>query len=84
MLYELFLPYTDEKAISFLNENKLSKTDLYIDGLLGAHNSAEKRDALAKKLGLPSKMTANALLAALRMLYTYEEYLELIGRGKEA
>lgn len=84
LLYELFLPYTDEKAISFLNENKLSKTDLYIDGLLGAHNSAEKRDALAKKLGLPSKMTANALLAALRILYTYEEYLELIGRGKEA
>lgn len=80
LLYKLFLPYTDPSALDERAENKLSKTDFYVDGLSGGKNSAEKRDALAKKFGLPSKMTANALLAALRMIATYEEYLSAVGR----
>ena len=35
-------------------------------------------EELAKKLSLPSGMTANALLAALKLLLTYEEYLEKV------
>ena len=64
-------------------ENPLSKTDFYIDGLTGRDNSVARRDALCQSIGLPAGMTSNALLAALRLLCTYEEYLALVGREQE-
>ena len=83
LLYKLLLPYADDKAYEAALENPLSKTDLYIDGLTGSADSTAKRDALAKELGLPKGMTPNALLAALKIILTYEEYLALVGRNKE-
>ena len=81
LLYELFLPYADADAVhARLAQNPLSKTDLYMDGLTGGEGSREKRDALAARLGLPPAMTPNALLAALRILCTYEEYCNIVGR----
>ena len=80
VIYKLLSPYADEGAYLASLENPLSKTDLYIDGLTGGKDSAEKRDKLCAKLGLPRGMTPNALLAALRVLLTYEEYLALVGR----
>lgn len=81
LLYNLLTPFEDEKAYMALAENPISKTDFYIDGLSGGENSAQKRAELAKRLGLPCDMTANALLAALKILITYEEYLALVGRN---
>ena len=81
LLYELFAPYADAEAVANrMAENPLSKTDFYEDGLTGTEGSREKRDALCLRLGLPTGMTPNALLAALRMLCTYEEYCALVGR----
>ena len=80
LLYKLFLPYTDENAGARGLENPLSKTDFYEDGLSGGKDSSDRRDALAVKLGLPKGMTANALLAAVKMICTYEEYLKAVGR----
>ncbi len=81
LLYELFAPYANAEAVtSRMAENPLSKTDFYEDGLTGGEGSKEKRDALCQRLGLPVGMTPNALLAALRMLCTYEEYCALVGR----
>ncbi len=85
LLYDLLAPYADDAAMAArLSENPLSKTDLYIDGLSGTSNSREKRNALAQKLGLPPNMTPNALLAALRVLCTYEEYCRLVERDARA
>lgn len=81
LLYSLLAPFEDKEAALRLTENPLSKTDLYIDGLTGAEDSALKRDRLAVSLGLPEGMTPNALLAALKILMSYEEYLETVGRG---
>jgi len=83
LLYKLFLPYTDENAGARGLENPLSKTDFYEDGLSGGKDSAARRDELAVKLGLPRGMTANALLAAVRMICTYDEYLAAVGRDKK-
>ena len=84
LLYRLFAPYADADAVTRrLQENPLSKTDLYIDGLTGGAESAKKRDALAERLGLPAKMTPNAFLAALRVLCDYEEYCALVGREEQ-
>ena len=80
LLYDLLAPYADEHAHLRATENPLCKVDLYEDKLTGAPDSAARRDALAEKLGLPSGMTPNALLAALRYLCTYDEYLRLVGR----
>ncbi len=90
LLYELLAPYaisTDgedspDKARAAYFENPLSKTDFFIDGLTGGEDSREKRNAFAESLGLPSGMTANALLAATKLLLTYEEYLEKMGRSE--
>ena len=85
LLYDLFLPYAQENGadpLTRFRENPLSKTDFYEDGLTGCANSAQKRDELATKVGLPAGMNANALLEALRLLLSYDEYLALVGRNK--
>ena len=82
LLWELLSPFEDASAVSRVAENPLSKTDLYVDGLSGSADSAQKRDTLAVSLGLPRNMSANALLEALKILLTYEEYLALVGRPK--
>ncbi len=78
VLFKLLSPFTDERAVLAEAVNPLSKADFYADGLSGGENSAVLRDRLAQKVGLPPKMTANALLSALRMIVTYEEYKRLV------
>ena len=81
LIYDLLAPYADATAVNRrMTENRLSKTDLYNDGLTGGENSREKRNELAGKIGLPPDMTPNAFLSALRMLCSYEEYCRLVGR----
>lgn len=80
ILYDILKPYESGGAYAAFLENPLSKTDLYEDGLMGGEDSAARRDALAAKLGLPSGMTSNALLATLKIIISYEEYLTLVGR----
>jgi ribonuclease M5 len=82
VIYDILKPFSNEEAFRESLSNPLSKTDLYIDGLCGGEESAARRDELCEKLDLPKKMTANAMLAALRMICTYEEYLSLVGREK--
>ena len=83
LLYGLLSPYEDESVFRRFEENPLSKTDFYLDGLTSHENSAERRDEIAVKLGLPRGMTPNALLSAMKMICTFEEYLALVGREKE-
>ena len=84
LLRDLLSPYADPDAVlERAMENPLSKTDFYLDGLTGGTDSVARRDAFAEKLGLPAGMTPNALLAAVRMLCTYEEYCQLAGRKAE-
>ena len=54
----------------------IKKADLYELGLTGRPDSGARRSALLKKLGLPEHMTANAMLEALNILYSREEFLD--------
>lgn len=83
LLYDMLAPFENSERVEMAASNRLSKTDLYRDRLSGADNSAERRDRLAAMLELPSGMTANALLAALKMIITYEEYERLIEKLDE-
>ncbi len=58
-------------------ESELTKSDLYELGLTGRKNSAALRSALLKKLGFPRYMTTNALLSAVRLMYTKDELRKL-------
>ena len=51
----------------------ITKQDLLARGLSGGANASEKRLALLKKLGLPQRMSANAMLQALNLLCSLEE-----------
>lgn len=55
----------------------ISKATLYELGLSGRADSAQRRSALLKRLGLPEHLGANALLDVLNALYTPEELREL-------
>lgn len=82
LLYNLLKPYEDEKAYMGFLENPLSKADFFRDKLMGAEDSAKRRDDIALALGLPRGMTSNALLATLKIICTYEEYLTLVNKEK--
>ena len=70
LLYDLLAPFAGE----VLPRKEITKADLFEHGLTGASNSAARRDALAQKFALPAGMTPNALLAALNVIATREEF----------
>ena len=55
----------------------ITKADLYARGLSGGEGSAEKRRELLKKLDLPERLTANALLDVLNALMSREDFYRL-------
>ena len=56
----------------------VGKADLYALGLSGRADSAARRRALQKKLELPEHLSANALVQALNLLFTKEEFYAYI------
>ena len=64
--------FLDEETDAPVQKEPLTKADLFELGLTGGADSSEKRQTLLKKLGLPSKLTANGLLEALNLLYDRE------------
>lgn len=79
VLRKLFEPYADANAAERkIGENPLKKADFYEYGLSGKPESAVKRDALAQQLGLPAGMTPNALLEAVKILVSYQEFVEIV------
>lgn len=52
---------------------QITKADLVTFGLSGGQGSSERRQILMKKLGFPERMSANAMLQAVNLLYTREE-----------
>ena len=68
-------------TVDGVSENKnasITKADMYAKGYTGRADSANKRSELLKTLGLPEKMTGNALLDVLNALMTRDEFLALV------
>ena len=59
-------------------KHQITKQDLMDLGLSGGPNSSEKRKQLLQKLNFPEKMSPNALLQALNLLYSLEELKEIL------
>ena len=56
----------------------VSKQDMMRLGLSGGQDASAKRLLLIKKLGLPEHLSSNALLQAVNMLYTSEEFERIV------
>ena len=61
------------KPENFSEPDPITKADLYAWGLSGGPDSAAFRVRLLEKLSLPRKLSANALLEALNLLYSRTE-----------
>ncbi len=76
-LRRLLSPFASDTFDGETVREEITKADMYEMGLTGAPDSAEKRDKMAESHGLPKGMTPNALLAALNVLMTREEFKNL-------
>ena len=56
---------------------RIGKADLYARGLSGKEGSAERRKTLQRRLDLPERMSADALLDVLNALMDREEFYRL-------
>lgn len=56
---------------------RITKADMYKCGLSGGTGSREKRATLIKRLDLPEKLSADALLDVLNAIMTREEFFAL-------
>jgi len=68
---------TFEGADADTPRKEITKADLMDLGLYGP-GSAENRAALIKKLGFPEKMSTNAFLQAVNLLYSLDELKETL------
>ncbi len=69
-LRSLLLPFAGEG----IRSAGIDRMTFWRDGYIGSDGSAEKRRTLAKKLSLPEDLSAKALLEAVNLTLTYEEY----------
>lgn len=74
ILRNIFAPFATENVSK--KRGGITKTDMYFLGISGRENSSELRSKLAVNLGLPHDITANALLCAVNILYSKEEFLK--------
>ncbi len=56
----------------------VTKLDFYTAGLSGKKDSALKRAAVIRRLGLPERLTANGLLEVINALYSKEEFFSFL------
>lgn len=81
-LSQILQSVTEVCENTFENQQEITKTDLFEDGLSGREDSFEKRKKLAMMLGLPTRISANALIDVLNKVYGYNEYKNAIKKLK--
>ena len=87
ILRDLLAPYVSlrgsegefEQVAPVPERGGITKADLYMVGLSGKPDSAVKRHDFAVSIGFPGDVSPTALLTALNLLYTKEEFFELVG-----
>ena len=72
-----------ERFASARPQSVFTRAMLYEDGLMGSDGASFKRELLCEKLGLPRNMGVGALLQALSIVTTKEEYKEIVHRINE-
>ena len=68
----------EEKSTQPGSVNRITKADMFSAGLSGGVGSAQKRRDLLKRLDLPERLSANGLLDVLNILFTLDEFLNIL------
>ena len=76
--------FLDQESGENISRRPITKADLFAAGLSGGPDSAQRRQALLRRLNLPEHMTANAMLEALNVFCTYEEFQSALSASEEA
>ena len=82
-LEKALAPYADGAEEKKETELSLTTADFYELGLSGGERSAEKRARLARELGLPSIISASALIYAVNTLVSEEEFYRALEKAAE-
>lgn len=83
---EVILESLRKAGATFLGEEtpaaagNITKQDMMELGLSGGRDSSTLRKQLLKRLDLPERMSANALLQAVNLLYTLDELRSIVAR----
>ncbi len=77
VLVRLLTPFIDGEKVQKTGK-MITKVDFFLDKLTGCEDASDNRRKLCEVCNLPSDMTPNALLEALNLLYTYDEYKRLV------
>ena len=78
---EKYVPTSTTKLPDMLSAPKcpeITKMDLFDTGLSGGPDSKAKRLALLKMMNLPEHMSSNAMLDALNLLCTRDEFYRIV------
>ena len=78
VLERLFDPFVEGEKLNTGADLEVTKLDFFDDGLSGGKDASAKRAALCALMDLPCDMSANALLEAITLLYTRDEYKSLV------
>ncbi|MFY9382152.1 MAG: DUF4093 domain-containing protein [Eubacteriales bacterium] len=81
-LRELLAPFAVGTAQPEAVKKPVTKADFYADGLSGVGGAEKMRDALAERFSLPPGMTPNALLSAINVIATRDEYAAAVAAIK--
>ena len=76
-LEDLLSPFSSDTPPRKVGE-AVTKLDFFLDGMSGGENSSLRRAKLCSLMELPEDMTAKALLEAVNIFLTREEYKALI------
>jgi len=76
-LRRLLEPFAADRESNIVRRD-LTKADFFAAGLSGSDGAAERRTYLCRELGLPTNLSANALLAAINLLGEQEKFEEII------
>ena len=61
----------------------VTKTDLFLDGLSGGKDSAEKRARFLKQLDLPAHLSSNSMLKLINSFMDFDDYKREIQKLNE-
>ena len=72
-LRKVLLPFADGEGV---RGEEITKTDLFELGLSGGEGSKQRREALCRKLRLPTHLSANGLLDAANAIMTKKSFFD--------
>ena len=78
VLAQILMSVTEVKEAEEESGIRISKAMLYEDGLSGTEESAARRKRFARSLGLPVRISTNAMIEILNKAYGYEEYKKAV------